>query len=196
MDGWIDEEAEMCRGGRMEGRWEQLVVPGPPTPCADSREGKARGRHWTSVLPLHALPGPRRETRGTEKRRRLRAVPPARHRRHGRWGRGGKMAPPAPGRSRFRHSGRPADGGGGGGASQGAGRSRGEAGLPPLPPAPAPAAAAVRLGPPRPAARPGLVLVRVYISKAPARKMMPGPLQWCPATGREEVAKKWNTSFT
>lgn len=46
MDGWMDEEeAEMCRGGRMEGGWEQLVVPGPPTPCADSREGKARGRH-------------------------------------------------------------------------------------------------------------------------------------------------------
>lgn len=50
-------------------------------------------------------------------------------------GGGGKMAPPAPGRSRFRHSGRPADGGGGGGTSQGAGRSRAEAVLPPLPPA-------------------------------------------------------------
>lgn len=124
----------------MEGRWEQLVVPGPPHPVCGQPRGESEGQ------ALNLGPSPPRAA-WTEARNegdgkaaaasRCSPRPPRPLREEGG---GGKMAPPAPGRSRFRHSGRPADGGGGGGASQGAGRSRAEAG-PPRPPAPGPALA-------------------------------------------------------
>lgn len=47
-DGWMDGWLRKLRCAGEEG-WKEggssLWCPVPPTPCADSREGKARGRH-------------------------------------------------------------------------------------------------------------------------------------------------------